>query len=85
MKTKRPFRAILCCNLFLSLTAAFFLPLEVILLNQKEFLIAVSVFWWFQLLLAVGAALILTGLMMLLPPKAGRIAAAAAFGAGVCL
>ena len=85
MKTRKPFWVILCCNLFLSLTAAFFLPLEVILLNQKEFMIAVSVFWWFQLLLAVGAALILTGIMMLLPPEAGRIAAAVALAAGLCL
>ncbi len=85
MKSKKPFWTILLCNLFLALTAVFFLPLEVVLMNQKEFMIAVSVFWWFQLLLAVGAALILSGIMMILPPKAGRIAAAAALAVGVCL
>ena len=84
-KAKRPFVTILLCNLFLVLTVAFFLPLEVVLLNQREFLITVSTFWGFQLLISLGAALVLTLLMMILPAKAGRIAAAFSLGGGLAL
>ena len=55
-KPRRPFAVILCCSLFLALTAAFFLPLEVVLLNQKEFLFPFGTVWIFQLLIAVIGA-----------------------------
>ena len=74
-----------CCNLFLVLTVAFFLPLEVVLLNQRGFLITVSSFWGFQLLLSIAGALILTAVMAILPEKAGRILSALSLGGGIAL
>lgn len=80
---KRPIWTIILCNLFLTLTVAFFSPLEVLLINLKEFYFSFASVWWLQLLVALGAAAILSAVMILLPPRAGQIAAAVSLALGV--
>ncbi len=82
-KRKRSLFTILACNLFFTLTVAFFSPLEVLVANIGEFMLPFHNIWWFQLLVAVGAALVLTLVMYLLPPRAGQIAAALTLGLGL--
>ena len=82
-KGKRDLLTLLLCNLFLSLTVAFFAPMEVLLINLKEFYFSFGHVWWVQLLLGTGAGLVLTAVMFLLPPRAGRIAAAVSLGLGI--
>ena len=83
LKGRRPFLTILACNLFLVLTVAFFLPLEVVMGNVKEFYVPFANLWWFQLLLSLGAALVLTGIMTILPGRAGVTAAGLSLALGV--
>ena len=83
MKKKRQLLTILLCNLFLTLTVAFFSPMEVLLINLKEFYFSFANVWWLQLLLALGAALVLTLVMYALPPRAGQIAAGVSLGLGL--
>ena len=83
MKKKRQLLTILLCNLFLTLTVAFFSPMEVLLINLKEFYFSFANVWWLQLLLALGAALVLTLIMFVLPPRAGHAAAGLSLGLGV--
>ena len=83
MKHKRPATAILLCNLFLFLTVVFFSPMEVLLVNAKEFSFPFANVWWFQLLIALGGVLVMTGLMLLLPARAGQIAAGVSLALGI--
>ena len=83
MKKKRQLLTILLCNLFLTLTVAFFSPMEVLLINLKEFYFSFANVWWLQLLLALGVALVLTLIMFVLPPRVGHAAAGLSLGLGV--
>ncbi len=83
MRKRKSICTILFSNLLLTLTAAFFQPLEHILMNPGEVSFRFADIWWIQLLLAVGAAVILSFLMILLPAKAGRIAASLSLGTGL--
>ena len=83
MQGRRSILVILLCNLFLSLTVVFFLPMEVVLGNQKEFFFSFGSIWWLQVLIAIAIALILSLLMFFLPPKAGTVAAAVSLGIGI--
>ena len=83
MQGRRSIWVILLCNLFLSLTVVFFLPMEVVLGNQKEFFFSFSTIWWLQALIAIAIALVLSLPMFLLPPRAGTAAAAVSLGIGI--
>ena len=83
MQNRRSIPVILLCNGFLSLTVVFFLPMEVVLGNQKEFFFSFGSIWWLQVLIAIGIALILSLLMFLLPSRAGTVAAAVSLGVGI--
>ena len=80
---KRPVLTVLLCNLFLTLTVAFFSPMEVIMANVKEFYFPFANIWWFQLLVSLAAALVLSGLMLLLPARGGMIAAGVSLALGI--
>lgn len=84
MKEKRQILTILLCNLFLTLTVVFFSPMEVMIINLKEFYFSFANVWWIQLLLALGGALVLSLIMMILPPRAGQIAAGVSLALGLC-
>ena len=83
MQNRRSILTIALCNLFLSLTVVFFLPMEVLLGNQKEFFFSFGNIWWLQALIAIAITLVLSLLMFPLPPKAGTIAAAVSLGIGI--
>ena len=82
-KTKRFFGTIILCNLFLTLTVAFFSPMEVVLMNIGEFYFPFRNIWWFQLLIALGAGIALSLVMFILPRRAGQIAASVTAGLGL--
>ena len=83
MREKRQLLTILLCNLFLTMTVAFFSPLEVFLSNITDFQFPFRNIWWVQLIVAVGGALALTLVMGVLPARAGQIAASVTLGLGV--
>ena len=82
-KNRRFFGTIILCNLFLTLTVAFFSPMEVVLMNISEFYFPFRNIWWFQLLIALGAGIALSLPMFILPRRAGQIAASVTAGLGL--
>lgn len=82
-KNRRSCLTLLLCSLFLTLTVAFFSPMEVVLMNEGEFFFPFGNVWWFQLLAALAAGTALSLVLLVLPPRAGQIAAAVPLGLGL--
>ena len=70
------------CSLFFSLTVLFFGPMEVVLLNIRDFHFSFSNVWLFQLAAAAALAAALACVLRLLPRGMGIYPAAALAGAG---
>ena len=85
MQMKR--RVFVCgfCSLFLSLTVFFFAPLEVMLLNSRDFCIPFSGIWLFQLGVALGIASVLTLILVLLPRRVSGFMLSLMLGTGVAI
>ena len=82
---KRSIWMILLCNIFLSFSAAFFLPLSEVLRNQNVFVFPFAPLWAPLLIISIGITILLSLLMAILPVKAGRIAASVSFGIGLAV
>ena len=78
--SRKPWGTILLCNLFLSLTVAFFQPFSAVLETAAGY--PPEGVWGMQLLWAALMGLGLSGLMLLLPAGAGNLAAAVSLGLG---
>lgn len=75
---------VFCSNLFFAFTILVFGPLEIFILNSKDFQFTFSDFWWMPFVSALGYLIISTVVLALLPDKLCDIITSLIFAFTLC-